>query len=60
MTSSVVIEILRQTRERLSVRPRSADRMKVNDARNLPERAADLRSRGISPDHRGDQAPDPG
>jgi len=49
MTSDVVKEILRQTAERLSARPRTADRMKVNDPRNLPETAADLRSRGISP-----------
>lgn len=49
MTSDVVKEILRQTAERLSARPRTADRMKVNDARNLPALAADLRSRGISP-----------
>ena len=48
MTSDVVKEILRETAERLSARPRTADRMKVNDPRNLPEKAADLRSRGIS------------
>ncbi|MDF0591146.1 indole-3-glycerol-phosphate synthase [Candidatus Methanocrinis natronophilus] len=49
MTSMVVREILRETRERLSAHPPTADRVKVNDARNLPARAADLRSRGISP-----------
>ena len=49
MTSQVVMEILRETRERLSAHPRTADRMKVCDPRDLPERAAKLRSRGISP-----------
>ncbi|UEC42387.1 MAG: Indole-3-glycerol phosphate synthase [Methanothrix sp.] len=49
MTSQVVREILRETRERLSASTPPTDPMKVNDPRNLPARAADLRSRGISP-----------
>jgi indole-3-glycerol phosphate synthase len=49
MTSEVVIEILRETEARLSVHPRTADRMKVGDPRDLPARAASLRARGLSP-----------
>lgn len=49
MTSEVVIEILRETADRLSELPWTGARIKVDDPRDLPARAAALRSRGISP-----------